>query len=124
MIPKVKDLYSVEHLDLSTYKPESRAFIVGVELVVGDQGQEGGTNFALAVVSPSFLEAQLTSNEPFVGKKDGMIAGRHLLIVSEWNYAKLVRWIEETVASCADEVEERALEKLARYFYWEFEDFS
>lgn len=101
--------------ELATYWPdEEDNFLIGIDIVIGPIEKDGGDVFSAQVCSPKWLIENY--NEP--------IFCRNLIILERYDEALITRNLERIV----DEVERPTWRELAmyfaRYFHWEFEDYS
>lgn len=110
------------HPNLRTWEPEDPD-VVAESLIVDigpkargkvDQGNvKKADMFTLRVATPRGLET--------LEYKDGILATRPLLVMRRYDYDDLWRWLERTVASCEAETWRECVEKLQRYFHWEYD---
>lgn len=96
--------------------PDPKQFAEVITLNIGFRANSGSDIFSIRVATPAGLGA--------MSSKNGVIATRPLLIVDEYDYENLAKWLEATVAECDSEVWTEAVEKLRRYFDWEFDGYS
>ena len=57
-------------------------------------------------------------------KRRSMIFGRHMLIVNSYDYEEIVRFISEFCHKVSGSNWSDVSRKMARYGYWEFEDYQ
>jgi hypothetical protein len=99
--------------NIRTWEPDDpSAFAELVQLDVGPKQAKGADSFSLRVATPAGLEALET--------KDGIVATRPLLVMRRYDYDDLWRWLETCEAGTWPE----CVEKLQRYFNWEFEGYQ
>jgi hypothetical protein len=101
-------------IDENESPPNPKHFGVSLVLVIGEKDSLGEEFFDLYVCTPSWLAEGM--------KKDDIEMGRHYLFMAEYNYKRLITWIEDYVASCASETWAECTAKLSRLGMWEFED--
>src|ERR1044072_5140875 len=117
MKPEIKALYSFDVEDLETYKPPDPAsFAFHLRLIAGPQSEPGEESFDMKVCTPNWLLENHGTEE--------VIIGRHLLIVMEYDYQRIVNRINEFADTCTGDTWTEVAEKLSRLGYWEFEDYT
>lgn len=103
--------------DLSVFQPANdTSFCVELRILIGTGASEGADAFSLTVVTPNWL---LENPSP-----EGVINGRHKLIVFSYNRILLTTWITRMVERCHGNSWEEVAEKVGRIAYWEFEDYQ
>lgn len=114
MRAKLVSIMSSDVCDLESFSPDDNdGFALGISFfVTSDDDAPGQDMFQIRVVTPSWLGQNYC--EP--------ISGRHMLIVSGYNYQAIVEWIEKCVSSVEGPDWTAVATKLARMAYWEFED--
>lgn len=116
MKAEVKNLYSLDIYDLSTYYPEDpESFSLALRAIVGPKDQPGEESFDIQVCTPNWLLQHCGREE--------IIIGRHFLIVFEYNYERIKRTIVEFCERCTGDTWQEVAEKVSRLGYWEFEDY-
>jgi hypothetical protein len=110
------DLFSSDVEEpLADFKPDDpEVFGINFELSIGDGKSGGADNFQVMVCTPMWLYEQHGQLDIFMG--------RHYLIVFEYNYKRILQWINSYLATCTGETWTEVAEKVARFGYWEFED--
>lgn len=83
-------------------------------VTIGERGQKAGSNFQLLVATPEALRSR-------AGNGDYVLAGRATLVVTSFSWHALRKAVEEIVASCTGRDLDESVEKLRRYFDWEYE---
>ena len=117
MKPEIKSIYSFDVEDLETYKPtDPTSFAFHLRLIAGPQSEPGEESFDMKVCTPKWLLENHGAEE--------VIIGRHLLIVMEYNYRRIVKRIKEFCDTCTGDTWTEVAEKLSRLGYWEFEDYT
>jgi hypothetical protein len=94
---------------------EGEALYVPLSAIFGPSDSEGEESFEFVVCNPKGLEHELAKGAFFV---------RHHIIVTDYKHAELKNLIEALGRRCMAETWTLAAEKLSRYGYWEFEDYS
>jgi hypothetical protein len=117
MQAKLKRIHSPDVWDLQKYQPDvANNFGFLLELSVGPKGEETEDNFDVLVCTPEWLKQRY--------KTFDIVAGRHHLIVFEYNYDRLVDFLERYCSGCSGETWQEVAEKMGRLAKWEFEDFQ
>ena len=118
MRAKLKKLFLLDsEVDLEFYCPEKiDNFCFWLRAMIGPENQEGSESFDIQVCTPKGLKIKL-SNE-------GIIFGRHILIVDEYNRDKIKQKLIEYCDKCIGDTWQDITPKLSRIGYWEFEDYE
>jgi hypothetical protein len=116
MKAEFRRLHSPDVEDLVDWAPEDDAFAVLVQIMAAPEGSPGEESFDVTVCSPAWV-TQLV-------ERGGIIEGRHMLIVANYDYSRLRDYILEYVSSCSGETWQQVAAKLSRLGRWEFEDYS
>jgi hypothetical protein len=112
MRARLKSLRSDDIEDLEAWvPPEPDAFAVPLVLEVGVLGQRGRERFDLLAVTPRWLEER--------HGRHGAVPGRGLLLVFEWNYARLRAWLSRKVEACSGSTWPEVARKVGRLAEWE-----
>lgn len=102
------------HPNLRTYQPENpEIFAEFVVVEIGPKNHKGGDEFVVQVVTPGGL-AELED-------RDGVIAQGPLLVLRQYDFDLLFDWLQRTVSACEADDWKSSIEKLKRYFRYEFE---
>jgi hypothetical protein len=102
------------HPNLRTYVPENpEVFDDFVQVHIGQKPGKGADAFTLRVATPAGLAAQ--------PDKNSIIAQSPILVMRRFDFDELWNWLEKTVVSCQGDTWPESVEKLKRYFKWEFE---
>lgn len=113
---EVRDWSSADIDSLWTWSPDRRSDVyVHVELEIGNRGREGADLFQVVVATPEGLRARAAGQE-------GVIEDRAIIVVSDFSWPDLERRLTQIVASCNGFSWSDAVQKLQRYFRWEYED--
>lgn len=106
---------SSDEFDMKTYVPENPVcFFLNVRIRIGSNERSGGDDFEFGVCTPGWLNEDL--GEPRWG--------RHLLIVRDYDFAVIEKFICSYVEQCHGDEWSAVAEKLGRVFAWEFEDYQ
>ena len=112
MRARLKALRSDEIADLARWSPpDPAAFGVPLVLEVGPLGLRGKERFELLVVTPRWLEERH-------GRRSA-ISGRGMLIVFEWDLARIKAWIAREVERCSGRTWPEVARKVGRLAEWE-----
>jgi len=115
MRARLKSLRSDEIADLAGWVPPvADEFAVPLVLEVGALGERGRERFQLLVVTPQWLRAR--------HGRHGAVAGHGKLLVFEWNYERIRRFLAREVESCTGRTWPDVARKVARLAPWEGED--
>ena len=117
MKAKIKLLQSINIEDLYDFIPEDPDnFSFLLELMIGPADAPGEESFDIQVCTPKWLASNM--------KNEDVLFGNHLLIVLEYNFAKILNKIERYVRACKGNNWNEIASKLARMFHWEFEGYN
>ena len=106
---------SADDVNVGSYVPDDLGcFFITFRLRIGLEGINSGDDFEISVCTPTWL--QLNMWEP--------MWGRHLLIVREFDYQKILNMITDGIVRCDGENWMEIASKLARLYAWEFEDYQ
>jgi hypothetical protein len=113
----LKRLHSPDILELSSYQPEvDDSFGFLLQVLVGPKEGEGEESFDVFVCTPEWLKRNHNRTD--------LIVGRHYLIIFEYNYDRLLRYLDEYCSRCSGETWQEIAEQLGRLGKWEFEDYK
>ena len=113
---ELRRLHSPDAEDLrSPGLEDSENFCLLVQALVGPRGERGEEGFSLLVCTPRWLADYLRDNKP--------LFARHYLFVDHYNYDAIRDRIDELCRTTSGHNWTEAAERLARYGYWEFEDY-
>ena len=116
MKAEIKYLHSPDVEDLSAFWPKDPAcFAFLLQVMVGPKGAEGEESFDIHVCTPKWL---VQNHKPH-----DIIVGRHYLILFEYDYARLKKFLEKLVSACVGENWQEIAEQVGRIGAWEFEDY-
>lgn len=114
----LKSIMTFDGGDIENFRPElAHNFQVQLYLTIGPSEQPGGNDYTLGVCTPTWLEHAISAG--------GLpMWGRHLLIVNSFDASYVKQTIERRIAQCSGLDWPVAAERLGRYLFWEFEDYS
>jgi hypothetical protein len=105
------------HPNIRTWEPENPGKIAEIVTVdIGPKTKKHADSFTIRVATP----LGLTTLQP----NNGILAIRPLLIMERYNFHDLWRWLETTVAKCEDETWNGCVDRLQRYFNWEYQGYK
>jgi hypothetical protein len=84
-----------------------------LQVHIGQKPGKGADAFTIRVATPGGLAAGAATHN--------IVAQAPLLVIKTYDYDDLLAWLEKTVASCQADTWNESVEKLKRYFHWEFE---
>jgi hypothetical protein len=103
--------------DFSEFHPDDPAcFSCALQLLVGIHNQGGAESFQLTLCSPQWL-AQNHAQED-------VIIGKNLLIILDFNYPRIVAWLNHYIERCTGETWLDLVKPLTRIAHWEFDDYQ
>jgi hypothetical protein len=112
MRARLKSLRSDDVPDLAAFAPEPPDdFAVALVLEIGALGQRGRERFDLLVVTPQWLLSRH-------GRR-GAVLGSGKLIVFEWSYERIRRFLAKKVEACTGATWPEVARKVARIAEWE-----
>ncbi len=114
---ELKSLHSPDVGDLKSYVPEDEdCFGFLLTAMIGAPGEKGEEAFDIMVCSPMWI---LRNRKP-----SDILVGRHYLIMQEYNFERLVSFIQKFCRSCSGNTWAEIANKLSRLGRWEFEDYQ
>ena len=115
MRARLKSLRSDDVPDLASFAPDPPdEFAVTLVLEIGALGLRGRERFELLVVTPRWLLARH-------GRR-GAVLGGGMLIVFEWDYERIRRFLARKVEACSGATWPEVAKKVARIAEWEGDD--
>jgi hypothetical protein len=105
--------------DLRKYRPpDPHAFSLQLSLAIGSQDDEdeAADNFYIIVGTPKWLESAVADGD--------IVNGRHKLFIREYDIDRILKYMEDYVASCVGTTWEDVAVKIGRSLQWEFEDYQ
>jgi len=104
------------HPNIRTWEPSDPGVMTEVvHLDIGPKSGKGADAFTLRIATPAGLSS--------LNSKDGIVATRPLLVMSRYDFGDLWRWLEKIVSECEAESWPASVQRLQRYFDWEFEGY-
>lgn len=101
--------------DLETWYPEGESWVLGLRILAGPDDGPGEESFDVTICSPAWLSQRV--------RREGVVDGRHHLVVERFDWPSLRSYIERYVAQCEAGTWREIAGKLARLGHWEFEDY-
>jgi hypothetical protein len=112
---RLKSLRSEEIPDLARWRPPDPAsFAVPLVLEVGPLGLRGRERFELLAATPAWLRER--------HGEDGAVLGRGLLVVFEWDYERIRRFLARRVERCTGRTWPDVARRVSRIAEWEGDD--
>ena len=116
MRAKLKD-FMTSDIDPETFWPdEEDDFGFYVQATIGPENEEGGDVFGFQVCTPKWLANEYG--------KESVILARHIIIVFEYDFYAVRKKISDLCNKTLGNDWAEIAPKLARYGYWEFEDYK
>ena len=116
MRAEIRSIFSSDVENLDDFRPPGGVFSVPIRLQIGPAGGAGEESFDLTICSVVWLDQQV--------KQVPVFDARHHLIVRDFHWASVRRYIEGRVSRCVGETWGDVAQQLSRFAYWEFEDYS
>lgn len=107
---------SLDVEDLAGWVPADESWAWGLRVFAGPDDAAGEESFDLTVCSVAWLSERVHA--------DGVFDGRHHVVVESYDWPALRSYVERRVRECAGGTWREVAEKLARFGYWEFEDYE
>ena len=101
--------------DLADWVPESESWVLRLQILAGPSNGPGEESFDLTVCSIPWMAERV--------RRDGVLDGRHHLIVERYDWSAIRAFVERRVQSCEGREWSEVAVKLARFGYWEFENY-
>jgi Immunity protein 8 len=113
----LRRLHSPDIDNLPDYSPpEPDRFSFLLQIIVGPETGPGEESFDVVVCTPKWLLNAYSH--------DDIVVGRHMLIVFNYDYARLVKFIDSKVVEATGAKWDSVAHQLCRLGRWEFEDYS
>jgi len=113
---EIKRLHSPDVSNLVTYVPEDPGdFGFLLQIMAGPVGQNGEESFDVTVCTALWMGNHLGP--------EGILPGRHYLVVNSYDYRRLEEFLRHFVARCSGSTWGEVANRLARLGKWEFEDY-
>jgi hypothetical protein len=116
MQPEIKSIQSPDVWDLESWTPTTNNWSVLLEVLIGPKGVDAEDSFDLLIGTPEWLAEEANKTE--------IVDGRHTYIVTSWNWANILRYIERRVSSIEEDTWNNISNKLSRLGNWAFEDYQ
>jgi hypothetical protein len=114
---ELKRLHSPDVMDLRQYVPDDRNnFGFLLQIMAAPKGEAGEESFDVVVCTPTWLIENLG--------EDGILIGRHHLVIDRYDYSKLQKYIASYCSKCTGATWSEAAIRLGRLGKWEFEDYK
>lgn len=114
---EIKSIHSPDIDDLLEYQPEKTDnFSFLLQLFIGPKNEKGEESFNLVVCTPKWLIEH--------HQKDEILMGYHYLLMFEYNFERLMGWLQQYVSSCTGHTWNECAKKLSRLGKWEFENYK
>jgi len=114
---EIKRLHSPDVPNLKAYVPEDAGnFGFLLQIMVGPIGGAGEESFDVVVCSTRWVGEHLGP--------EGILVGRHYLVVDSYDYRRLEGFLRRYVDQCSGSTWEQVAMKLGRLGKWEFEDYK
>ena len=105
------------NLDFFAYRPDNpTCFSCALQLIVGVHNQDGGESFQLTVCTPQWIIENHS--------EDYVLVGSNLLIVVDYNYPRIVQWLNRYIERCTGETWKDVVKKISYIARWEFENYQ
>ena len=113
---EVRQFHSPDIADLAGYAPpDPTSFAFLLQVMAGPKQGEGEESFDVEVCTPTWLSERL--------RNEGVVMGRHHLIVADYDWNRISAFITKWVANCEGDTWQQLALKLGRLGHWEFEDY-
>lgn len=112
----LRDLLTIEHDEIDAIQPSSPDFCIWLRALVGPQDLAGEESFDFAVCSPAWLDAQVANGQ--------IVDGRFLLIAQTFDPSQIRNFVHTRLAAAVGDDWSAVATKIARWSYWEFEDYK
>jgi hypothetical protein len=117
MRAELKRLHSPDIENLRDYLPKDQHnFGFLLQLIAGPLSEPGEESFDVFVCTPEWIELHHPPTE--------IVIGRHILIVFEYDFDRLFRFLQEYFSRCSGSTWQEIAVKLSRLGKWEFEDYT
>ncbi len=117
MIGQIRRFHFPDINDLEKWVPgDPDCFGFLLQVMIGPPGGEGEDSFEIQVCTPACLIQHY--------ERDGMVIGRHHLIVFGYNWDRIKAFIAKFVTRSPGDNWREVATKLGRLGRWEFEDYD
>jgi hypothetical protein len=105
---------------MNSFAPDDEGhFGFWCQALVGPVGEEGGDLFHFCVCTPSWFASEMDA-----GKVSDPAFGRGLILVSRYDYDRVIELVARYAARCSGDDWEEVASKIGRMGRWEFEDYQ
>jgi hypothetical protein len=115
MKAEIKGVHSPDVADLEAWEPPSSSFCVSVQVLVGPENDQSEESFDIFVCSSEWLVEETA--------RQGVVDGRHRLIVRSWNWSMIMEYLERRVRTVTGDDWTGVALQISRLGHWEFEDY-
>ena len=116
VIPEIKDYHSADIENVWTWEPNDLGEIYfNLELTIGAKGQDAGDIFQITASTPEGLR-NMQKHIPTIQIQ------KLLLIMEPYRWESILDYCKTTVNHCTGDTWDKVVNKLCRYFYWEYEN--
>jgi hypothetical protein len=113
----LRRIHSPDVYDLRSWVPDEGPMAVLLQLMVGAaDGSAGEDTFDLTLCNAEWLAERV--------RVDGILDGRHHLIVAEYDYELIERYLQRRVGACEGSTWQEVALRVSRLGAWEFEDYT
>ncbi|WP_273726742.1 immunity 8 family protein [Brucella gallinifaecis] len=111
----IKSIELVDHENWEYWPDDPTNFCVAAEALIGPEDGAGQEIFSFEVCTPRWLEEHGERKPHFV---------RHVILMHEYDEDALKSLVRRVVENTNGATWSEVAEKLARYMFWEFEDYQ
>lgn len=111
----VRSVHLIDHENWDYWPDDPFEFCVAAEAMIGPQSENGTEIFSFEVCSPRWFERHRGDKGMFV---------RHVLLVNEYDEQIIKNAVTDIVEKASGATWRQVATKLARYMFWEFEDYE
>lgn len=112
---EVRSIHLVDYDDWQYWPEDPSDFCVAAEALVGPEGGIGADIFSFEVCSPRWFEKNRGEKGTFV---------RHILLINEYDPLAIKKVVDDIVSMVSGENWNEVAILLARFMFWEFEDYK
>lgn len=104
-------------VNLRKWQPENENVISKlINLEIGVKNKKGSDCFTINLATPDGLKLLLAET--------GFVTKRSLLLVEKYNFDEIWYSLEKIITSCEDDSWPLCVEKLRKYFDWEYDNYK
>jgi hypothetical protein len=111
----IKSIELIDHENWSYWPGDPTNFCVAAEVLIGPEDSPGEEIFSFEVCTLRWLAEHGEQKPHFV---------RHVILMNEYDEEALKSLVRQLVGNTTGETWNEVAEKLARYMFWEFEDYQ